>query len=108
MHQIEGTEGQGFIPDFTVFIHENGKTYSYIINNATASSFIRIEKRDIETGKIIPAANIGFQIRDLSTGEIITQTVYYPEPMEITTFFTNDEGWMIFNLLMLSGWMFLY
>lgn len=95
VHQIEGTEGQGFIPDFTVFIHENGKTYSYIINNATASSFIRIEKRDIETGKIIPAANIGFQIRDLSTGEIITQTVYYPEPMEITTFFTNDEGWMM-------------
>ena len=95
VHQIEGMEGQGFIPDFTVFISEDGQTYSYIINNTTASSFIRVEKRDIETGKIIPAANIGFQIRDLSTGELVTQTVYYPTPVEITTFFTNDEGWMM-------------
>ncbi len=95
VHQIEGMEGQGFIPDFTVFISEEGQTYSYIINNATASSFIRVEKRDIETGKIIPAANIGFQVKDLSTGELVTQTVYYPTPVEITTFFTNDEGWMM-------------
>lgn len=95
IHQIEGTEGQAFVKDFTVFISENGKTYSYIINNATASSFIRVEKRDAETGKIIPAANIGFQVRDLSTGELVSQTIYYPTPVEITTFFTNDEGWMM-------------
>lgn len=95
VHQIEGMEGQGFVKDFTVFISENSKTYSYVINNGTASSFIRVEKRDAETGKIIPAANIGFQIRDLSTGELVTQTVYYPSPVEITTFFTGDEGWMM-------------
>lgn len=27
--------GQAFIPDFTVFICENGQTYSYILNNQT-------------------------------------------------------------------------
>lgn len=95
VHQIEGAEGQAFVKDFTVFISENSKTYSYIINNGTTSSFIRVEKHDAETGKIISAANIGFQIRDLSTGKLVTQTVYYPTPVEITTFFTNDEGWMM-------------
>lgn len=95
VHQIEGKEGQAFVKDFTVFIRSEDETYSYIINNQTQSSLIRVEKHDIETGKIIPAANIGFQVRDLSTGELITQTVYYPTPVEITTFFTNDEGWLM-------------
>ena len=88
-------EGQAFIPDFTVFIRSNEQTYSYILNNLTQSSFIRVEKHDAETGKIIPAAGVGFQVRDLSTGEIISQTVYYPTPVTIDTFFTNDEGWLM-------------
>ena len=95
VHQVEGTEGKAFVKDFTVFIRNEDETYSYIINNQTQSSLIRVEKHDVETGKIIPAANIGFQVRDLSTGERITQIVYYPTPVEITTFFTNDEGWLM-------------
>ena len=71
-------EGQAFVDDFTVYIHEDGQTYSYIINNQSINSLIRVEKRDAETGNIIPAAGIGFQIRDLSTGELVSQTVYYP------------------------------
>lgn len=95
VHQIEGKEGQAFVKDFTVFIRSEDETYSYIINNQTQTSLIRVEKHDIETGKIIPAANIGFQVRNAATGELITQTVYYPTPVEITTFFTNDEGWLM-------------
>lgn len=95
VHQTEGMEGQAFIPDFTVFIRSDEQTYSYILNNLTQSSFIRVEKHDAETGKIIPAAGVGFQVRDLSTGEIISQIVYYPTPVTIDTFFTNDEGWLM-------------
>lgn len=95
VHQMEGKEGQAFVKDFTVFIRKDDQTYSYIMNNQTQSSLIRVEKHDIESGKIIPAANIGFQVRDMATGELITQTVYYPTPVKITTFFTNDEGWLM-------------
>ena len=35
VHQTAGEEGKAFIPDFTVFINENGFTYSYILNNRT-------------------------------------------------------------------------
>ena len=92
VHQVEGKEGQAFVPDFTVFISSDGHLYSYILNNQTISSFIRVEKRDAETGKIIPAAGIGFQIRDMATGELISQTVYYPTPVTISTFYTADDG----------------
>ena len=48
VHQIEGQEGQAFVPDFTVFISSNGHLYSYILNNQTITSFIRVEKRDAD------------------------------------------------------------
>lgn len=92
VHQTEGMEGQAFVPDFTVYISTHGQTYSYILNNQTINSFIRIEKHDAETGKIIPAAGVGFQIRDLSTGELISQTIYYPTPVTLNTFYTDDSG----------------
>ena len=95
VHQIAGTEGHAFVPDFNVFIQEDSKTYSYILNNTTQSSFIRIEKHDQETGKIIPAAGVGFQVRNTDTGELIKQEVYYPTPITIDTFYTNSEGWLM-------------
>lgn len=92
VHQIEGMPGLEFAPDFTVFISEDGKLYSYILNDARITSLIRIEKRDAETGDIITAAGSGFQIRNLATGELVTQTVNYPSPSRITTFYTDDTG----------------
>ena len=95
VHQTEGMEGQAFIPDFIVYIRTDDQTYSYILDNTTQSSFIRVEKHDAETGKIIPAAGVGFQVRDLSTGDLIAETIYYPTPVTIDTFFTNEEGWLM-------------
>lgn len=92
VHQIDGVPGLEFAPDFTVFISEDGKLYSYILNDARITSLIRIEKRDAETGDIITATGAGFQIRKLTTGELVTQTVNYPSPSRITTFYTDDTG----------------
>lgn len=40
VHQVSGWEGSELMPDFDVFISQNGATYRYLINNAplTASS----------------------------------------------------------------------
>lgn len=92
VHQVEGKDGLAFIPDFTVYIHEHGHLYSYILNNQTITSLIRVEKRDAETGNIIPAAGIGFQVRDMASGDLIAQDIYYPTPMTLTTFYTADDG----------------
>lgn len=94
-HQIAGEEGKAFVPDFTVFISSDGKTYSYILNNRTITARLKVEKCDAETGKIIPVTGTGFQIKDLSTGEFITQTVYYPNLETLDTFYVSDEGWLI-------------
>lgn len=95
VHQTEGQEGKGFIPDFTVFVNENGHTYSYILNNRTITSRLKVEKCDAETGNIIPLSGTGFQIKDLSTEEFVTQEVYYPNSETLDTFYVSDEGWLM-------------
>ena len=95
VHQVAGEEGKGFIPDFTVFISSNGQTYSYILNNRTITARLKVEKCDAETGNIIPMTGTGFQIKDLSTGEFVTQDIYYPNPETLDAFYVSDEGWLM-------------
>lgn len=95
VHQTAGEEGKAFIPDFTVFVNENGFTYSYILNNRTITARLLVEKCDAETGNIIPMTGTGFQIKDLSTGEFITQEIFYPNPETLDTFYVSDEGWLM-------------
>ena len=95
VHQVSGEEGKAFIPDFTVFISANGQTYSYILNNRTITARLKVEKCDAETGNIIPMTGTGFQIKDLSTGEFVTQDIYYPNPETLDTFYVSDEGWLM-------------
>lgn len=95
VHQTAGEEGKAFIPDFTVFVNENGFTYSYILNNRTITARLLVEKCDAETGNIIPMTGTGFQIKDLSTGEFITQEIFYPNLETLDTFYVSDEGWLM-------------
>ena len=83
----------GFIgcDPFEVTIDENGKVYSYIIENEVYKSKVKIIKVDSETGETIPIAGAEFQIRD-SNGDLVVQTVTYPQGMQIDTFVTDEIG----------------
>lgn len=94
VHQVSGLEGYQMVPDFTVYITENGHLYNYILNNRTQISRIRIEKRDGETGNRIASSEAGFQIYD-AAGQLMSQTLQYPTPMTIDTFYANEEGWLM-------------
>lgn len=92
VHQTAGAEGQKFVPDFSVLISEHGKTYYFILNNPTFTSLIRFEKRDAESGEIIPLAGTSVKIRNADTGEWVVQHINYPSPMDIDTFVTDSTG----------------
>ena len=92
VHQTAGWEGKEFIKDFEVFISENEKTYRFLINNSTFESDIQIVKVDAESGKVIPAASVGFRIKNVQSGEFITQHIKYPTPTDISVFYTSPEG----------------
>ena len=94
IHQTKGKEGSEFMPDFDVFVSENGKTYKYLINNAPFQAYLKIVKTDKETGKTIPYAGAGFRLFDAS-GKKISMSFTYPKKTTIDTFYTNDEGYLL-------------
>ena len=94
VHQTKGWEGREFMKDFDVFISQDGQTYRYLINNANFESYIKVVKKDVETGKTIPYAGAGFQIYD-PAGNKVSMTFTYPTPTTIDTFYTDADGQLV-------------
>ena len=92
--QTSGWEGRELMKPFDVFISSDGQTYRYLINNANFESYIKVVKKDAETGKTIPYAGAGFQIYD-PNGNLVTMTFTYPEVTTIDTFYTTADGELI-------------
>ena len=94
VHQTSGWDGRELMKDFDVFISADGQTYRFLINNANFESYIKIVKKDAETGNTIPYAGAGFQLYD-PNGNLITMTFTYPEVTSIDTFYTTADGYLI-------------
>jgi len=94
VQQITGWEGKELLPAFDVFISQDEKVYSYIINNATFDSYIKVVKTDAETGKTIPYAGAGFQIYK-PDGSKVSMTYTYPSITTIDTFYTTNDGSLV-------------
>lgn len=94
VRQVKGWDGRELLPDFDVYIREDGEVYRYLANNANFESYIKIVKVDAETGKTIPYAGAGFQLYR-PDGSLITQSFTYPTPVTIDTFYTGGEGYLI-------------
>ena len=90
--QTKGWDGKELLAPFTVFVSEDGQVYRFLINNAPYEALIEIVKKDAETGKVIPAAGIGFKVRNTDTGEYIVQHISYPTPVDIDTYYTDVTG----------------
>ena len=94
VRQTSGWDGRELMKDFDVFISADGQTYRFLINNANFESYIKIVKKDAETGNTIPYAGAGFQLYD-PNGNLITMTFTYPEVTTIDTFYTTADGYLI-------------
>lgn len=94
LKQTSGSEGMELMKPFDVFISEDGETYRFIINNAPFKSYLKIQKTDAESGLAIPYAGAGFEIYHPDGTKVVMQTTY-PELQDISTFYTNSEGYLI-------------
>ncbi len=54
VHQTKGWEGSERMKDFDVYVSKDGEVYRYLINNRPFASYIKIVKKDAETGNTIP------------------------------------------------------
>ncbi len=92
VHQTKGWENTEWMEDFEVNISENEKEYFYLLNDAVKNSFVKIVKKDAETGNVIPVSGIGFKVWDCANSEYVSQEIYYPSEMILDTFYTDESG----------------
>lgn len=94
IHQVKGWDATEYIDDFDVYIASDGMVYRFLINNADFESRVMIVKKDAETGVTVPSAGHGYQLYD-PQGQKITMTLTYPQVIEIDTFYTDSQGYLI-------------
>lgn len=92
VHQAKGWESTEYMEDFEVVISENEKEYFYLLNDAVKKSFVKIVKKDAETGNVIPVSGIGFKVWDCANSEYVSQKIYYPSEMILDEFYTDESG----------------
>lgn len=94
VHQTKSWDGRDFMPDFDVYIAEDGQIYRYLINNSYFEGYLKVVKVAADSRKPILYAGAGFQLYDPS-GKQITMQVTYPTPVVIDTFYTNAGGYLV-------------
>lgn len=94
VEQISGWDGVEIMSPFDVLISQNEQVCRYIINDAVMLAYIRIVKKDAESGLVIPSTGCAFQIYD-PQGQLVTMSVTYPEAAVLDTFYTGADGRLI-------------
>ena len=92
VHQTVGWDNTEWVDDFEVNVCENEEDYFYIINDAVLTSYVKIVKKDAETGNIIPVAGIGFKVWNCDAESYVVQEIKYPTVTALDTFYTDETG----------------
>lgn len=100
--QIKGKIDTEKVKDTWEFVvsKENQDTIKYIINNRNFTSYVKLEKRDSETGKLITLNNTSFKIKTADTGEYLSQKV---ADKTYSTWKTSDKGYIQLPLEVKAG-----
>lgn len=91
------------VEDFKVKVDTEGKIYHYILEDVAHESQIKIAKQDADSKELIAFEGVGFQIRIVSTGELLKQSINYPVPHEIDTFYTAADGTLVLPQALTAG-----
>ena len=103
VHEVEAPGDVKMVAPFEVFISQEGKIYRFILNDPALRTQVKIVKVDAETGKPVLLAGTTFKIKDLTTGEFITQHVSYPTSADISEFETAADGTLMLPEPLKSG-----
>lgn len=95
-------EGYKAVADFEVTISEEGQNFHYILEDKVIESKVKIVKKDIETGKVIPLAGATFKVKD-SEGNFISQHINYPVEKDLTEFTTAADGTLVLPETLVYG-----
>lgn len=79
---------------------ENQETIRYIMNNRYFTSYVKLQKKDLESSKLITLSDTTFKIKNAETGEYLTQKV---ADTTYSTWKTDGKGWVQLPLEVKAG-----
>ena len=79
---------------------ENQETIKYIVNNRIFTSYVKLQKKDAESGKLITLSNTSFKIKNADTGEYLKQKV---GQTTYDVWKTDDKGEFVLPLEVKAG-----
>ncbi|MDY2777097.1 MAG: SpaA isopeptide-forming pilin-related protein, partial [Collinsella sp.] len=95
VREVPETVPEGFerVDDWTIDREAmvDGTTLHFIVNNSRITSRLRLEKRDAETGGVIPLPGFTFQVLD-KDGKPVSMEIWHPFHEMIDTFTTDETG----------------
>ena len=94
VEQTSGWPGRELLPPFEVEISQDGFEYRFLANNANFQSYVKLVKKDVETGKTVPVPNTAFRLKN-PDGSPVKMTLTYPTVETIEVFYTNSEGYLV-------------
>jgi uncharacterized surface anchored protein len=74
-----------------VSVLEDGRTYSFVLQNGVVQTPIKVIKTDSESGRPVPYP-ASWQIISKATGKPVEMTVHYPTTQVLDTFTSDAEG----------------
>lgn len=102
VHQMSCADNHAFVDDFTVVINQsdNGRTYSYVLNNPNTKFTLNVIKTDATTGNSLNMAGAIFELYHADG----TKYVYHSDSSgDISQFSTDVNGSIIFPEALNSG-----
>lgn len=93
------------VEDFIITITEDSDEPQpwIIMNDAPFEGMLKLVKKDAETSKTVLLPNTTFKIKNLDTGEYLTQFVWFPIPHNVDTWSTTDQGIVYLNDVVMYG-----
>lgn len=102
VRETKTPDGMNAVPDFSVEVREDSREPQTwrILNDRPAQAYVRIVKKDAETGQTVLLADTAFRIRNTDTDEYVRQKV---GSRKVDTFVTDENGTVTTPLMLKAG-----
>jgi uncharacterized surface anchored protein len=91
MVQRFSPDGFDPISPMLIQVNSDGATYSYLLQNGTIQTPLKVVKVDSETGAAVPYP-AAWQIIEAATGKPVSMTVHYPTEQTLDVFVSDGQG----------------
>ena len=92
IHQTKGNNKYYFINDVDVTISENNANYHKILENAPIEFYVKIVKKDVDTGNTVNVAGATFELYDDTGAKVSFKTMTTSGIQTIDSFTTDEKG----------------